>query len=169
MSDVWIIILFYFILKFLLGFKIFKLLPVWSVVLCDWGIANCCVCCCRLHLLYRQQHCWLTYLSSCGGLQELLFLFLSAVARNSKSNGQSEPRHHRTRGKKRGNTLWIQWSIGTQMAPYKRQKESDRVSTFCLQSPQSTHTNWNNFYLWNWICAIYWGLGVGGEPKEDMP
>jgi hypothetical protein len=115
-------------------------------------------------LLYRQQH-WLTYLASCG-LQELLFLFLSAVAPNSKSNGQLEHRHHRTQQEaQRDNTLYnpmVNWNPDGTVQEAKREWSSEHI---CLQSPQA-HTHkleWFLFVKLN-LCHILGGR-YGGRAK----
>jgi hypothetical protein len=161
---------FYFILflKNYWGLEGKKWLPVWSVVLCDWGIANCCVCCCRLHYFTGSStdlHTWpaVDYKSCC-----FCFCLQLLPTLNPMVNWNTDITVHNKRHRETTHST-IQWSIGTQTAPYKRQKESDRVSTSAFNHHKHTHTNWNDFYLWNWICAIYWGVGMGVEPKEDIP
>ncbi len=164
----WIVVLFYFIFKKLLEFRRKKMVA--SLKCSTLWLRDCKLLCMLLSsaLLTGSStdlHTWpaVDYKSCC-----FCFCLQLLPTLNPMVNWNTDITVHNKRHRETTHST-IQWSIGTQTAPYKRQKESDRVSTSAFNHHKHTHTNWNDFYLWNWICAIYWGVGMGVEPKEDIP
>jgi hypothetical protein len=126
---------------------------------------NCCVCCCRLHYFTGSStdlHTWpaVDYKSCCFCFcLQLLGTLNPIVNWNPDITVQETKREHTLKP-------MVNWNLDSTIQEAKREWSSEQHPPSITTS---THSNWNNFYLWNWICAIYWGLGVGGEPKEDIP